>query len=74
MRALAGHTLLDYTARAARGSGVIDRLILSTDSQEIADADPQFMPFGARVAHLAKELQLDELEQFIQQYMENKHL
>jgi len=47
---------------------------LRTRAQEIADADPQFMPFGARVAHLAKELQLDELEQFIQQYMENKHL
>ena len=35
---LAGHTLLEYTARAARESGVLDRVILSTDSPEIADA------------------------------------
>ena len=38
MRPLAGHTLLEYTARAARESGVIDRVILSTDAPEIADA------------------------------------
>jgi CMP-N,N'-diacetyllegionaminic acid synthase len=38
VRPLAGHTLLEYTARAARESGVLDRLILSTDSSEIADA------------------------------------
>ena len=38
VRPLAGHTLLEYTARAARESGVIDRVILSTDSPEIADA------------------------------------
>ena len=38
VRALAGHTLLEYTARAARESGVLDRLILTTDSLEIADA------------------------------------
>jgi CMP-N,N'-diacetyllegionaminic acid synthase len=38
VRPLAGHTLLEYTARAARESGVIDRVILSTDSLEIADA------------------------------------
>ena len=38
VRPLAGHTLLDYTARAARESGVLDRIILSTDSREIADA------------------------------------
>lgn len=38
VRPLAGHTLLEYTARAARGSGVIDRAILSTDSPEIAEA------------------------------------
>jgi len=34
---LAGRPLLDYTVRAAHESGVIDRLILSTDSEEIAD-------------------------------------
>jgi len=38
VRLLAGRTLLDYTARAARESGVIDRLVLSTDSAEIASA------------------------------------
>jgi CMP-N,N'-diacetyllegionaminic acid synthase len=38
VRPLAGHTLLEYTARAARESGVLDRVILSTDSLEVADA------------------------------------
>lgn len=38
LRPLEGRTLLDYTARAARESGVINRIILSTDSREIADA------------------------------------
>lgn len=38
VRPLAGQTLLEYTARAARESGVLDRVILSTDSTEIADA------------------------------------
>ena len=38
VRPLAGHTLLEYTARAARESGVLDRVVLSTDSPEIADA------------------------------------
>ena len=38
VRPLAGHTLLEYTARAARESGVLDRVILSTDAPEIADA------------------------------------
>ena len=38
VKPLAGHSLLDYTARAARGSGVIDRIVLSTDSPEIAEA------------------------------------
>jgi CMP-N-acetylneuraminic acid synthetase len=38
VKPLAGHSLLDYTARAARESGVIDRIILSTDSPEIAEA------------------------------------
>ena len=38
VRVLAGRPLIDYTARAARESGVIDRIVLSTDSDEIADA------------------------------------
>lgn len=36
VRLLAGRPLLEYTARAAQASGVIDRLVLSTDSAEIA--------------------------------------
>lgn len=36
VRPLAGRPLLDYTAAAARESGVVDRLVLSTDSDEIA--------------------------------------
>jgi CMP-N-acetylneuraminic acid synthetase len=38
VRPLAGYTLLEYTARAARESSVLDRVILTTDSAEIADA------------------------------------
>ena len=34
---LGGRTLIDRTARAAREAGRIDRLVLSTDDQEIAD-------------------------------------
>ena len=37
VRLLAGRPLIEYTARAARESGVLDRTILSTDSEEIAD-------------------------------------
>jgi CMP-N-acetylneuraminic acid synthetase len=37
-RPLAGRTLLDYTAQAARESGVIDRIVLSTDAPDIAAA------------------------------------
>jgi CMP-N-acetylneuraminic acid synthetase len=37
VKPLAGHSLLEYTARAARESGVINRVVLSTDSAEIAD-------------------------------------
>jgi CMP-N,N'-diacetyllegionaminic acid synthase len=36
LRPLAGQSLLAYTARAARDSGVLDRVVLSTDSEEIA--------------------------------------
>lgn len=37
VRPLAGRPLVEYTARAAADSGVIDRIILSTDSPEIAE-------------------------------------
>lgn len=36
LRPLAGEPLLAYTARAARDSGVLDRVVLSTDDDEIA--------------------------------------
>ena len=57
VRKLAGRTLLDYTALAARDSGVIDRIVLSTDSEEIADAGTRAgleVPF-MRPADLAKD-------------------
>lgn len=38
LRELAGRPLLAYTVDAARTSGVIDRLILSTDDERIAEA------------------------------------
>jgi CMP-N-acetylneuraminic acid synthetase len=38
VRPLLGRTLLEYVVRAAGESGVIDRLVLSTDSVEIADS------------------------------------
>jgi CMP-N,N'-diacetyllegionaminic acid synthase len=38
LRPLAGRTLLDYVGAAARKSGAIDRLVLSTDSEAIAAA------------------------------------
>ena len=36
IRLLAGRTLLEYAARAASASGVVDRIVLSTDSERIA--------------------------------------
>lgn len=38
IRPLAGRPLLEYTARAAAESGVLDRVVLSTDSPAIAEA------------------------------------
>jgi CMP-N-acetylneuraminic acid synthetase len=37
IRPLAGRTLLEYAARASTESGVIDRTVLSTDSERIAE-------------------------------------
>ena len=37
LKPLAGRSLLEYTARAASESHVLDRVVLSTDSVEIAD-------------------------------------
>jgi CMP-N-acetylneuraminic acid synthetase len=36
IRPLAGRTLLEYAAQAASASGVVDRMVLSTDSERIA--------------------------------------
>lgn len=41
LRELAGKPLLAYTAKAAQQSGVIDRLVLSTDSDAIAELGQQ---------------------------------
>jgi CMP-N,N'-diacetyllegionaminic acid synthase len=57
LRLLAGRTLLDYTSRAARESGVLDRVILSTDSPAIAEAGQRAgleAPF-VRPAELAQD-------------------
>lgn len=57
LRPLAGRTLLQYTADAARGSGVIDRMVLSTDSEAIAAAGRKAgfeVPF-MRPAELARD-------------------
>jgi CMP-N-acetylneuraminic acid synthetase len=56
-RLLAGRSLVDYTARAARESGVLDRVVLSTDSEEIAACGRQAgleVPF-LRPAALAQD-------------------
>jgi CMP-N,N'-diacetyllegionaminic acid synthase len=36
IRPLAGHTLLHYASQAASASGVVDRIVLSTDSERVA--------------------------------------
>jgi len=38
VRRLGGRTLLEYTAAAARDAAVIDRIVVSTDSEEVAAA------------------------------------
>jgi CMP-N-acetylneuraminic acid synthetase len=56
-RAMAGRTLLDYVAEAARQSGVVDRLVLTTDSEEIAAVGRRAgleVPF-LRPSHLAQD-------------------
>jgi CMP-N,N'-diacetyllegionaminic acid synthase len=57
LRLLAGRTLLDYAARAARESQVVDRIVLSTDSEAIAAAGREAgldVPF-MRPAALARD-------------------
>lgn len=58
IRLLAGRPLLEYTVKAAFSSGVIDRLILSTDSEKIASLGRRL---GVEVPFLRpKELAQDE--------------
>ncbi|GJQ35132.1 MAG: acylneuraminate cytidylyltransferase family protein [Anaerolineales bacterium] len=57
IRMLGGKPLIHYAAKAARDSGLVDRLILTTDSPEIADAGKSLgieVPF-IRPAHLAQD-------------------
>ena len=58
VRLLAGRPLLAYAAHAARESGVLDRVILSTDSDEIAEIGRQVgleVPFMRPVALASDE-------------------
>ena len=57
IRPLRGHTLLEYAANAAAKSGVIDRAVLSTDSERIAAEGRRLgieVPF-IRPAELARD-------------------
>ena len=49
VRELAGHPLLAYTIASARDSGVFDAILLSTDSEEIAETGRRY---GAEVPRL----------------------
>jgi len=49
IRELAGHPLIAYTIAAAQQSGVVDRILVSTDSAEIAEVARQY---GAEVPGL----------------------
>lgn len=52
IRLLAGHPLLSYSIAAARQSQVVDRVLVSTDSSEIADIA---VSYGAEVPGLRPE-------------------
>lgn len=57
IRMLGGKPLIYYAARAARESGLVDRLILTTDSTQIAEVGKELgieVPF-IRPAHLAQD-------------------
>jgi len=57
IRLLAGHPLLSYSIAAARQSGVVDRVLVSTDSPEIADIGVEY---GAEVLGLRPESLSDD--------------
>lgn len=52
LRLLAGHPLIEYTIKSAQGSGIIDRLVLTTDTDEIAAVGRSL---GAEVPFLRPE-------------------
>jgi CMP-N-acetylneuraminic acid synthetase len=57
LRLLAGHSLVEYAARVARDSAVVDRAVLSTDAEEIAAEGRRVgldVPF-LRPPHLAQD-------------------
>ena len=57
LRPLAGHSLIAHAAAAARASGVVDRIVLTTDSTRIADEGRRMgleVPF-TRPAELARD-------------------
>jgi CMP-N-acetylneuraminic acid synthetase len=57
LRRLAGHSLIEYAARAARESAVVDRAVLTTDDEEIAAEGRRVgldVPF-LRPPHLAQD-------------------
>jgi N-acylneuraminate cytidylyltransferase len=52
VRELAGHPLIAYTIAAARSSGLFDAVVVSTDSEEIAEAAARY---GAEIPGLRPE-------------------
>ena len=57
LRPLAGHSLIEYAARVARESAIVDRAVLTTDAEEIAAEGRRVgleVPF-LRPAHLAQD-------------------
>jgi two-component system sensor histidine kinase ChiS len=48
-----------------------DVIRLREHLQEFTASDPQFAAFGARISQLADAFRLDDIERFIQQYMED---
>jgi CMP-N,N'-diacetyllegionaminic acid synthase len=57
LRPLAGHSLIEYAARVARESAIVDRAVLTTDAEEIAAEGRRVgleVPF-LRPSHLAQD-------------------
>jgi CMP-N,N'-diacetyllegionaminic acid synthase len=56
IKPLAGKPLMAYTIEAAKGSGIFDRIVVSTEDQEIADVAKKY---GAEVLMRPQELAQD---------------